>query len=96
MKKSDLKTGMIVVHRDGKEFMVYKDVDTFWATGDILVAIDGSNDWIGLENYREDLITHNIDWDIVKVIKISHPFGVLQENYPEVTREVIFEGNYNK
>lgn len=91
MKKADLKTGMIVVLRDGKEFMVYKDVDTSWATGDILTAFDGSNNWISLDNYDENLIPHKMDLDIIKIMKIAHPFGVFQENYPEVTREIIFE-----
>lgn len=91
MKKSDLKTGMIITMNNGKEYMVYKDVDTDWATGDILFACDGSHDWISLDNYNPDMITHNIDWDIVKVTKISHPFGIFQENYPDVTREIIFE-----
>ena len=91
MKKSDLKTGMIITMNNGKEYMVYKDVDTFWATGDILFATNGSNDWISLDEYGENLTTHNVEWNIVRVVKISHPFGVFQENYPDVTREVIFE-----
>lgn len=93
MKKSDLKTGMIITMRDGKEYMVYKDVDTGWTTGDILFACDGRHDWVSLDDYNEDMTTYNSEWDIVKVTKISHPFGIFQEKYPDVTREIIFEVN---
>lgn len=55
MKKSDLKTGMMVVTRDNDEYMVMLNVE-FSATGskpqNFLVAKDG---WMPLSKYSDDL-----------------------------------------
>ena len=64
MKKSELKTGMIVEVRHGKRFMVmlnYLDGE------DILSGVDYSTDWVYLSDYREDLTTPSRTWKIVKV-----------------------------
>ena len=55
MRKSDLKTGMIVVTRDNDEYMVMLNVE-FSATGskpqNFLVSKDG---WMPLSKYSDDL-----------------------------------------
>ena len=63
MKKSDLKTGMVVVLGNGKEYKVLLDTG---ASGDILTNLIDEN-WADLADYQEDLtpdpyyITSSID-----------------------------------
>lgn len=68
MKKSDLKTGMRIVARNGDEFIVLKNVTTPRnEIEDMYVSIKGG--WMGSCSYNEDLIakSNSKEWDIMKV-----------------------------
>jgi len=55
MKKSDLKTGMMVVTRDGDEYMVMLGVSYAGLTSDSCDVIVSKDGWIPLCNYSDDL-----------------------------------------
>ena len=68
MRKSDLKTGMLVEYRNGKIGKVLKD------TGAEDVIAGRGTGFMPLLSYREDLTTINrssADYDIMKVYKYS-------------------------
>lgn len=78
MTKSELKTGMVLIMKNGDICMVFKDVDTEWAKGDVIVEIN-ANDWESFDNYNENL-KHNdhccSDWDIMKIYKQRYAGGL--------------------
>ena len=87
MTKSELKTGMIVVTRNGIQYMVFKDIKTSYTSSvDCMVAIDHELSWELLSTYKEDL-THWRDkcWDIVEVIMVKHPYNLLRPNQKNYT-----------
>ena len=59
MKKSDLKSGMIVEKENGDRGIVLLNT----SNGDIIGGAGGGNDktWCGLYNYREDLTYGGVD-----------------------------------
>ena len=87
MTKSELKTGMIVVIANGKEYMVYKDSAYSWSRNidpNVLVALDGSDSWNRLSSYDENMkfINRNYEYlDIVKVIQVTHPYTFIRREY---------------
>ena len=88
MKKSELKTGMIVTIRDGIEYVVFKDFDyeklnvlTPERYEEGCICNEKRNLWTGLCYYAEDLtycgsISGN-GCDIMKVEMPNHPFGFM-------------------
>jgi uncharacterized protein YjbK len=93
MTKSELKTGMIVITREGVKCMVYTNIQTACTTrkpnyGDaVIVALDGSHYWNVLSDYNENMETKNRDlgkYDIMEVIQVDHPFCFTDHKY-EVT-----------
>jgi hypothetical protein len=66
MKKSDLKSGMIIERKDGEKGIVLLNT----SNGDIIGGAGGGKNktWCGLYNYREDLTYGGLeDTTIVKV-----------------------------
>lgn len=101
MTKSELKTGMIVILRNKKEYMVFKDVRTSYCDcDDVLVATDLSCNWHRLSNYNEDLIyskTYTPNWDIVEVLRVYHPYNLLEPNKCGYTdRELLWKRQEKK
>ena len=94
MTKSELKTGMIVVLADGKEYMVFKDVSHSGDTAtDVLVAINGSSNWTNLDNYNEDMTTKKEaykDLNINKVIQTPHPYALITPYYRKELNKVLW------
>lgn len=98
IKKSELKTGLIVTTRAGEEYMVFMNVKTGY-TGDgkydVIVNIRDSDRWNNLDSYDEDLTYHGItsgryaEWDIVKVEMYDHPCALL--NKEEFPRTLLWE-----
>lgn len=80
MKKSDLKTGMLVVLDNGQEFIVYKDtVHGYMQTEcDVLVSPSELQTWRGMTRYSECL-QHTCDqsYNIIKVYKLHHPYSFM-------------------
>lgn len=57
MTKAELKSGMVLTLRNGKEYMVFKDCKTTNYSGDFYVNVE-SSEWGNLNNFNDDL-THN-------------------------------------
>ena len=92
MTKSELKTGMIVILRDGKEYMVFKGVEhNLEKNSDVLVATDGSNSWFKLSSYNENMTQQTYpEYDIVKVMRTHHPYSLITPDYEKEKRQVIW------
>ena len=93
MTINDLKTGMIVILANGKEYMIYKGAKTTYYNGDVLVATDGSASWDELWSYNTDLTKINRvdkDLDIVKVIEVPHPYAFIKPGYDSQRRKVLW------
>lgn len=95
MTKSELKTGMIVVLANGKEYMVYKNAvyGNSNKERDVIVATDGSNHWNFLCGYNEDMTHQNREWndfDIIQVIRPFHPYAFIRHVYEKEKREIIW------
>lgn len=72
MKKSDLRTGMRVVLREKKAYIVLLNIEDH---GDVVVA-DGS--WGNLKNYNENLTHRNYnDLDIIAVYSREHMTNII-------------------
>lgn len=74
MNKSDLKTGMMVVTRDGGEYMVMLNVE-YGATGkmieppNVIVSKDG---WMPLSKYGDDLRAYSA-FDNLDIVEVYAP-----------------------
>ena len=102
MKKSDLKTGMIVETRNGREYVVFINTcqPSFCSdrycdkNGNIALIINRENNlWTSLYNYNEELYRDNGDksTDIMKVYVPSHPYSFMDITYEKEDRELIWE-----
>ncbi len=82
LTKSDLKTGMHVVIRNGMEFVVLRD--TLFNDKDIMVSVTedaNSGNWIGFNSYDENLTAINReldDFDIVRVYQPKYEFTAVE------------------
>ena len=101
MTKSELKTGMIVVLRNGKECIVFRDAATRYNDQNCLVATDGADYWHQLSNYNEDLtFKSNIEcehkFDIMEVITVFHPYAYIRPDYQKSSRVTIWQRKEKK
>ena len=55
MKKSDLKTGMIVTTRKGNKYMVFLNAKMECGTHNVLVNLNERGGWMDLTDYNEDM-----------------------------------------
>lgn len=82
MTKSDLKTGMHVVTKDGSEWVVLRD--TMFRNKDILVAPhddDNGGNWLPLDKYNDNLTCSDTEFscfDIVRVYQPRYEFTALE------------------
>ena len=98
MKKSDLKTGYLVVTREGHEYVVYLNVLTDYQhdkkPADIIVCNQrDSIRWEGLNVYNEDLTykgTENSN-DIMEVHLLYHPFALQEMSYCKQMRKLLWK-----
>jgi len=84
--KDDLKTGHLVVLRNGEEYVVFKDVDCSHDrnnTKDVLVALKEYN-WLYIRRYTEEL-KHNCNsvGDIMRVYIQTSPHSFIREYEPD-------------
>ena len=101
MKKSDLRTGMIVELRDGKEYVVFIDVCTTQYISDHYInennynslIVNGDNClWQSLKDYKEDLCNDNSkSYDIMKIYVPEHPYAFMKISYEKENRKLIWE-----
>lgn len=101
MTKSELKTGMIVVLRSGKECIVFRDAATNYNTQNCLVATDGSDYWHQLSSYGEDLMFKKdmeceSKFDIMEVMTACHPYAYIRPDYQKSSRVTIWSRKEKK
>lgn len=91
MTKSELKTGMIVTYRDGKQRVVFKDTTMFECNKNFIT--DGVN-WSLLSTWEEDLTCSFFkEMDIMKV-EVATSFVMMCRNpvdIPSSYRKTIWE-----
>lgn len=98
MKKSDLKTGMIVITRDGNQFVVFIDVVDTCKGGDLHSVIVNDEDWLSLKNYDENLIYKNDalpEFDIIEIYAPSNLFGFMNIEYEKDERKLLWKREDN-
>lgn len=74
MKKSDLKTGMVVELKDGDKMVVLLNT----INGDLFKSINKGTAWDTLRYYDEDLKNNqNLGLDVMKVYRYMHEYRYL-------------------
>lgn len=92
MTKSELKTGMIVITREGKEYMVFRDFHYQNKKPiDCIVSLTGT--WSDLLCFNEDLtcMANIKDLDIMKVKVIYHPHLMFKNDLNATHYKTIWE-----
>ena len=99
MTKSELKTGMVVTYRDGREAMVFKDCadnnfpNIFKKEASMLISEEAT--WLDLRFINEDLLYTSgcvNDLDIIMVECVRRP-SLLWQHYDPKNYTVIWERN---
>lgn len=96
MKLSDLKTGMIVTTRDGREWCVFKDFECLHnetkCSNTIFVhSKNNSTAWTVARHYngmKNSLLSY---FDIVKVEIPCHPYSFLDFEYRKDERKLLWQ-----
>lgn len=97
MKKSELKTGMIVETREGKEYVVFIDVcktryvsENYNGNDSVLV---NNNIWLSLDDYEDNMLHSgkNNSFDIIKVYIPNHPYSFIDTSYEKSQRNLIWK-----
>lgn len=82
MKKSELKTGMIVILANGSKHMVFRNASTSYDDcADFLVNLDKTCSWHRLSNYTENMehVGYNNEClNVVEVIQVQHPYNLIE------------------
>lgn len=86
MKKSDLKTGMVVQTRTGDNFLVMSNPD---CEDRDLICFSGS--YMSLKDYTDTLEYPNSDYDIVKVFTIGRSISYILSEKDLLKFELIWE-----
>lgn len=97
MKKSDLRTGMMVTLRNGTNHMVFKDVCTYYTTernkSTGVIVNEKELSWLSLDKYNEDM-TFADDYlnclDIMKVYILRHPYDITRRFSDKKIESIIF------
>lgn len=93
MKLSDLRTGMIVTIRCGREYLVVNDKNAAsvkgFGSGILINIADGT--WDALTHYNQDFFHENVpEFDIVKVEKPLHCSSFIDMDYGRDSRELLW------
>lgn len=88
MKKSDLKTGMKVVTRDGSVYIVLRNMQTDYSdnyykgTKDLFVNSEtNSYSWTSFEHFDENLCyNQSQEYDIMEVSVPGHPYDIFYQH----------------
>jgi len=105
MKKSDLKTGMIVTTRDGCEYVVFLGTTSVYIREESCDILLNTNPelcrWNRLDYYNEDLTYDRAtryeddakakEYDIMKVELALHPYAFTNVNYKREERKLLWE-----
>lgn len=92
MTLDDLKTGMIITLRAGRQYMVYKCASDMCSIYNVAVAIDGTDNWVKLDLYNQDLTAKvSSEFDVIKVEAVTHPYAFIRTDYQADKRKVLWE-----
>jgi nitrogenase molybdenum-iron protein alpha/beta subunit len=82
MKKSDLKTGMLIKNRRGESYFVFIDAYTKYTENKRFAVRTDGGDWLDLEAFNEDLENTyaGAEWDVLQISTVGHPRD-LYENF---------------
>lgn len=92
MTKADLNTGMIVVLRNGEEYMVMLDSTHNYSIGcnDVLVGLE--HKWFKVHDYNENmLLESDHEYDIMEVYMVTHPYAFTDFNYDKDKRILLWK-----
>lgn len=98
MQLSDLKTGMIVTTRDGREWCVLKDFECTYEGAKEKNAIlcysnMGGRSWTSLSNHSE-MKNNGFMGDSLDIVKVEvpyHPHGFLDLEYERDKRKLLWQ-----
>lgn len=99
MKKSDLRTGMIVTLRNGNEYVFFKN---FITTSDysMRTSADGvfvygqKKMWMMVSDYNNELLMKergSSQFDVMKVEMVGHPYSFMDPTYEKNYRKLVWE-----
>lgn len=100
MKKSELKTGMVVTLRNGAKGIVFKDTCSDYlrnlkANSDVIVGFnEGDLIWESFDSYNEDMLSCDDEYrwmDIVKVETVEHPYDFIKTFNEKKIAKAIFK-----
>jgi len=66
MKKSELKSGMVLETRNGRRYVIYMDVD--------VAARTGGMGWMRISQWNEDLTSSGRDYDVVAAYRPKYEY----------------------
>lgn len=99
MKKSDLKTGMIVETRNGQEYVVFIDIckpqyilENYSKECSSVLVNSKNRMWLNFDNYNEDMCFDENDesFDIMKVYIPNHPYAFMDIPHEDTLRKLIW------
>ena len=105
MKKSDLKTGMIVETRNGQEYVVFLDIckpqyilKNYSEKCRSVLVNSKDREWINFDNYNEDMCLddNNDSFDIMKVYIPNHPYSFMDTSHEKELRKLIWNREQTK
>lgn len=99
MTLNDLKTGMIVTCRNGREYTVIRDrvPDTFTSSDLFVRFCENDPSHNRFDEYNNNLTARlNSEFDIVKIEKANHPYAFLNLNYGKHHRVTIWKEEKRK
>ena len=90
--KDDLKTGHLVVSREGGEYVVFKDSANAHNTHkSVMVNLNEDYNWATLEDYDDTLkYLEDTEYDIMEVYLQSHPYSFVHE-YEADKRQLLWK-----
>lgn len=98
MTKSDLRTGMIVTTREGKEYVFVKDfiIDddyTMKSCEDGILVNGQIPSWVNMRNY-DDKLKAGINYESLDIMKVeipNHPYAFTNIPYNKKYRKLVWE-----
>ena len=92
MTKADLKTGMVLICRNGERYRVFRDVCTSYTNRcdeglDVVVSESCPDSWDYLEAYDDELrydynhYEDNSGKDVVAIEMVGHPYTLIHTNW---------------
>jgi hypothetical protein len=103
----DLKTGMLVVDRDGNEYIVFKNCpfNYYGVYVDNMIVNGQDRTWMDLADYHDNLLCNsdieegfedNRNLDIMEVYELPHPYCIQDMEYRKEDRKLLWKREERK